>query len=349
MAYSDLWQELRGYVPTASPFLLQKFLNRAWSDCRDASAWSFLEGFTVLQVPAVVTTGAITWTQFQNTITGNAAASAVWGPLLVGGTPPMVCASNPAGQPLIGTGGYQIQALNGPLYSIVDANATNPGAIVLTVDRNISEPSQAGIGYQALRAFYGPPSSDWLSWINVINVQEGYAISGRRLGGSQAQLSLIDPQDSSTGDPYFMFSLFADANGMPIRRLWPSPTTQAGLTSIYKRRGTDLSPTVDVPVSFPVQTLLERARQYLAQYQATQPRAPGDETDWDKQWRIHRENYEGDPRKPGSGLLAAAIKQDQSLRTPPPILRRGPGFFPFSSQFAASHDVGRIIAAFGLL
>jgi hypothetical protein len=335
MAYADLWNELRGYVPTISPLLAQKLINRAWRNCLDASDWSFLEGFAVLQVPKVVTAGTISWTQFGNTITGDATATAAWTPLLLG-TPPFIASQNAAGQPLIGTG-YQIKALNGPLYSIIGSDNGSP-IMTLTVDRIISEPSNAGTNYQALRALYGAPSSDWISYINIINVQEGFPISGRRLSGSQAQLSMLDPQDESTGDPYAMFSQFADANGMPIKRLWPTPVNQVGLTAIFKRRGTDLSPTVDLPASFPVNCLLEKAKVYAAQFQATQKRIPGDETNWNMEWKTHQENWQ----RPVYGELAQAIKIDGALRTPPPIIRRGPAFYPWSGAFAASHDTTRM-------
>ncbi len=346
MAFNDYWNELRGIAPTLSPFLCQKLVNRAWSDIRDGDDWSWLEAQAVLQVPKAVTVGSVSWTQFHNTITGDTAASAAWAPLLLA-TPPFICARNAAGQPLIGTGGYQIKMLDGPLYSVIGSDNATPH-MTLTLDRVIAEPSHSGVHYQAYRAYYGPPSTDFLSWISITNVQEGYAITGRRLSFSAAQLALIDPQDESTGDPWCLFSAFANSSGMPIRRLWPTPVTQAGYMAIYKRRGTDLSATVDIPSSFPVNCLLERAKFYAAQFMATQRQQPGSQTDWQLAAKLHNQNYHG-PEPGGEGLLATAKKLDTALRTRPPVIRRGPAAYPFSGQFAASHDITRILGSFASL
>jgi len=342
MAFNDYVAELKGYVPSLSPFLSQKFINRAWSDIRDSDDWSFLESMSIIQIPALVSTGAITFSQFQNTITCNAAASAALTPL-IGAVPVSLTAqTNSAGQPLIGTG-YQIRMTSGPLYSIISADVTNPAAIVLTVDRIINEPSQTAIGYQAYRAYIGAPSLDFLSWTSVTNVAEGYVIRGRRLSGTQDQLNAVDPQRDSTEDMYFMFTLYADANGMPVKEAWPGPVNQQGYIGMYKRRGQDLSATNDIPGNFPVNCLMERAKMYAAQFQATQKRISGDDTNWQETWKMHRENYE----RPIYGELANAKKKDTSLRTPAPIIRRGAyANFPFSSQFCANHDVMRMLSAY---
>lgn len=345
MAFRDLWSELRGYLPTVSPFLLQKLTNRAWQDIRDSEDWSFLEGMSVIQVPAIQSAGTITFFQFTNQITCDATASATLTPFILpapAGQLPLVAVKNSAGRPLIGTG-YQIRVTSGPLYSIVDVDQTIPTAIVLTVDRIISEPTVFGVGYQAYRQYIGAPSSDFLNWTSITNVAQGYTIRGPRLLGSQAQLNAIDPQRSSTEDMYFLFTLYADANGMPIKEAWPGPVNQQGYIGMYKRRGSDLSDTVDLPASLPANCLLERAKMYAAQFQATQPRIQGDETNWETVWKTHRDNYE----RPTFGELAAAKKKDTSLKTPAPIIRRGAyQNFPFSSQFCANHDVGRMLSAF---
>jgi len=217
MAFADLVSELKGDFPRLSPFLAQKFVNRAWSEIRDSDNWSFLEGQATLQVPAVVNTGTISCTQFSATITGDATATTAWTPLLTG-TPPFVASTNAAGQALIGTG-YQIRWLNGPLYSVIASDSGSP-VMTLTLDRIVSEKSGSGIAYQAFRAYYGAPATDWLNWLTIVNQAQGYPISGRRLNGSQAQLNRIDPQRTATGDPWFLFSLYADVNGMPVREMW---------------------------------------------------------------------------------------------------------------------------------
>ena len=345
MAFADYWNELRGYVPTLSPFLAQKFVNRAWSDIQDADEWSFLEGQCILQVPALISTGSITFVQFTNTIIGDAAASAAWTPLLLGGIPPIVAAQNAAGQPLIGTG-RQIRMTNGPLYSVIGAATDGFGIVTLTVDRQINEPSVIGATYQMYRAYFGAPSTDFIRYISVTDFAQGFTIRGRRLTGDQRQLNAIDPQRGSTEDMYFMFTLYADANGMPIKEGWPHPINQQGYIAQYKRRGQALSATVDIPGNFPVNCLLERAKMYAAQWKATQRREPGDDTDWTAAWKTHRDNYE----RPTFGLLAQSIKIDTSLRTPPPIIRQSANISsPFGSGFYQNHDVQRMLSMFPFL
>ena len=339
---ADLSNELRGYIPSLSPFLAQKFIQRSWQDIQDSDDWSFLEAMTIIQAPPMVSAGTITFTQFQNTITCDATASAAFTPLILANPFPLTAQTNSSGQPLIGTG-YQIRMTAGPLYSIIAADTTNPTAIVLTVDRIINEPSAATVGYRSYRAYIGAPSSDFLSWTSVTNVAQGYTIRGRRLSGSQDQLNAVDPQRDSTEDMYFMFTLYADANGMPVKEAWPGPVNQQGYIGMYKRRGIVLSATQDIPGNFPVNCLLERAKMYAAQWKATQKREQGDETNWEATWKTHRDNYE----RPIFGELFNAKKKDTSLRTPAPIIRRGAGSgFPFSSQFCANHDVARMLSTF---
>ena len=120
MAYQDYVAELKGYVNSLSPFLAQKFVNRAWSDIRDADDWSFLESMAIIQIPALVATGTITFAQFQPFIICDAIASAKLTPLILATPISLVAQTNSAGQPLIGTG-YQIRMTAGPLYSIIAA------------------------------------------------------------------------------------------------------------------------------------------------------------------------------------------------------------------------------------
>lgn len=343
MSLTAYVNELKGEVPGIPVFAAQNFVNRAWSDIQDSDEWSFLEAMTVIQIPAQVSTGTITFTQFQNTITCDAIATAALSPLTLAAPLPLVASQNATGQPLIGTG-YQIRMTSGPLYSIIGA-LIDPisGLLVLTVDRIISEPSQTNIGYQSYRAYIGAPSLDFLSWTSVTNVAQGYTVRGRRLCGSQDQLNAVDPQRDSTEDMYFLFTLYADANGMPIKEAWPGPVNQQGYIGMYKRRGSVLSTTNDIPGNFPVNCLMERAKMYAAQWKATQRRYPGDDTNWDAVWKFHREAYE----RPVFGELAQAKKKDTSLRTPAPIIRRGAyANFPFSSQFCANHDVARMLSTF---
>ena len=329
---------------------MQKLCNRAWQDIRDAEDWSFLEGFTVIQIPAMVSAGTVSYTQFTNQISCDLTASNALTPFIIpnpAGQLPLVAQQNAAGLPLIGTG-YQIRVTAGPLYSIIAASsAPVSNLLTLTVDRIISEPTVTNVAYQSYRAYIGAPSSDFLNWTSITNVAEGYTIRGTKLLGSQAQLNAVDPQRDSTEDMYFLFTLYADANGMPVKEAWPGPVNQQGYIGMYKRRGADLSATVDLPPSMPVNCLLERAKMYAAQWQQTQPRKPDDTTNWELVWKMHERNYQGDPQVLGTGELAAAKKKDTSLRTPAPILRRGPASgFMFSGKFCANHDVRRMLTTF---
>ncbi len=104
MAFIDYWRELEGTYPKMPGTLAQIYVNRAWSDVRDAGPWSFLQGFGVLVCPAVISAGSVTVTQFSTTIVADATAAAALN-AVVSSTPPLASTSLGVGRQIkVGAG-----------------------------------------------------------------------------------------------------------------------------------------------------------------------------------------------------------------------------------------------------
>lgn len=126
MAFIDMIAELTGVLPGYSPILAQKHINRAVIDVYNKRNWSFLVTDAVVVCPTQIVTGSVAITQYQQTVTLDAAASAAVASQL-----------GPSAVP--GLANLQIRFGNAPtsgqVYSITAYDDSVPTAIVLTLDR----------------------------------------------------------------------------------------------------------------------------------------------------------------------------------------------------------------------
>ena len=76
MSFQSMAAELTGVIPGLSPFLADSFILRAWRDIRDKRLWSWLQTEAGIFCPTQVTTGTVAVTQFSDTVTCDADASA---------------------------------------------------------------------------------------------------------------------------------------------------------------------------------------------------------------------------------------------------------------------------------
>ncbi len=74
--YLELISELVGMLPGLSPFLAEKYINRAWTEICDAKKWGFLRADASIICPGVVIVGSVDITNGSNAITFDATASA---------------------------------------------------------------------------------------------------------------------------------------------------------------------------------------------------------------------------------------------------------------------------------
>lgn len=238
--YSDLWNELLGHVPSLSPFLAQKFINRAWRDIRQTKQWSFqiAEGFLI--VPTVITTGTVTVTQFSTTVTPTASA---------------ITALNAAGShPLLGERQFRL-APGSRIYNISGYDGAT-----ITLTEEYQESTASAQSYEVFRSYFKPPTSDFIRFISIRDLTTNYHI---RLNYTQEELNRLDPQRSTSGDPLYCATYRSDSSNGPLFELWPTPSSARSYQVLYQKRGTDLSATTDeLPAVIPDSLVLDRALYY---------------------------------------------------------------------------------------
>lgn len=239
MTFQDLWNELIGHVPSLSPFLAQRFINRAWRDIRQIKSWSFqiAEGFLI--VPTVITTGTVSVTQYSRTVTPNATAIAA---LDVAGT-----------HPLLGERQFRL-APGTRIYNIESYDSTT-----ITLVEEYQEVTANSQNYQVFRCFFKPPTSDFIRFISIRDLITNYHI---RLNYTQEELNRTDPQRNTTGDPLYCSSYKSDSSGNPLFELWPGPSSNRSYQVLYQKRGADLSSGESLPLVIPDHLVLDRAMYY---------------------------------------------------------------------------------------
>lgn len=252
MSYLDLAATLVGELPGLSPFLAENYITNAVRDVFKERLWSFLIKETAYTLPAQITAGTVTYTQFQTTVTLNAAASAAVTPYI-------------AGTPLLTQMQIRFNGLS--LYNITAVNTAAPTALVLTVDRAIQETGGTGIAYQVYRCYITAPSSDFLRWESFDDFQHGYAIFGDRLEMARRDFDRRDPQRQSQGQSFYVGENKGVVTSTPLYELWPHPTNGQTFTVTYRGKGLapDFSSATDAqPPMIPDSLILIRAKGWYA-------------------------------------------------------------------------------------
>ena len=116
--FLSYYSNLKNWVPAIPVELCKLLVNRARRDIYDSRLWSFLIVESQLTSPPLVSAGSATFTQYANTVTGDAVASAAW----TGLSSPFITFR-------------QIRQSGGPIYNITAADFTVPAAVVLTLYR----------------------------------------------------------------------------------------------------------------------------------------------------------------------------------------------------------------------
>lgn len=254
MAFLDLVSELCGVLPGLSPPLAEKHINRAWDEIRSARNWAFLVTDGVLICPVQVTDGSAAITQYQSTVTLDAAASAALLPQTLPGAVPGILTLQIRFFP------SSLFPGSGQIYSILAVDTLNPAALVLTLDRMVVEPTDPASAYQSYRAYVTPPAHDFLSWLSVVDMTNAFRL---RLDSSSAAFDGRDPQRMAQGLAYWIGSwggnltvnpvtgatspsAIQDA-ATPIYELWPHPTSGQTFYVRFRRRGEAFAQPTDMP------------------------------------------------------------------------------------------------------
>lgn len=266
MALIDLIGDVTGTLPGLSPQLAQNYISRAWQDVQRERRWSFLTVDGFLVCPVMVTAGTANILQYTSTVTLDSVASAALLPFNAG-TPLLT-------QLQIRFGGSNTLTA-GQIYRIMAANVTVPTAIVLTLDREVVEPTNPVSTYQCYRLYVTPPQENFLAWDQIVDMTYGFKL---KLNFTSGQFDVVDPQRTSQGDAYYCGffrtagpygqSNSPDPNqeqGDPIYELWPSPTNGRTFYVRFNQRGIPFVNQSDTqPSSIDDQLILERCYGYYA-------------------------------------------------------------------------------------
>ena len=323
----------KGWVPKLDFELCKQLVNDARRDIYSSRMWSFLIRQTTFTCPGLIATGSASFTQYSNTVTGDAAASAAWTGL-----------SNPI------ITQRQIRQAGGPLYNITAFDDTVPTAVVLTLDRPYQEPTASGQTYNLYQAYYpcidpntGGPTADIEKWETVFDPINGYPL---KLNKTQEWLNRVDPQRGDIGQAYYVCS-YKDQppaqNGgiepIPYWELWPHPTDGVSRIGFYKGGAQDWSAQLDaMPSELPIELLEVRTRYRLYEWAAANTGVHPElqKTNWQMLMReiMNPLNRGGYPY-----LMAKAKKQDEERFQTNFCSRPNTGYrFPIDSDFLQAHE-----------
>jgi hypothetical protein len=346
LTFQQLYKELTGEISPLPDPMAQRIINRAWKRVNDYRLWSWqVISNAQLFVPAVVSVGTCSATFNNTTVTMDAAATAALN-LIAFGTPPLA-------SPILGVG-YQIRigtsmgalaAPTGPNYTIVAWN----GAGTLTIDRPYGESTQAGANYQALKCYYAAPflpvtstgnDGQFARYMSVVNLMDGYAITGRSLYFSQEDLNRIDPQRGGQGDAYILAYYQHNSLGQPVYEMYPNPVDQATYQANYASKGPLLTMTTQLPeVSYALDDVVTfQAKVFAGQWALANVARFKDlqGTNWVQYCGMMQEEYKNS--------LRLCIKEDDELMpSPKPFVFNGGFSFPLGGEFLQSHDISSIL------
>jgi hypothetical protein len=221
--------ETCGLVPKLAPDFAKTLVNRAWRDVRRQCLWSFLLFDANWTSPAIVNAGTVTVTQGQNTVTFNAAASAAIN--AVAFSPPSQIIQR------------QFRVGIGTVYNIWGLDATNPSAVVLTLDRIYQEPSGTNVPYSISQCYYPSPMLDFWQWLSIRDIINYNELATNK---TRAWLDFQDPQRSLFFIPTHVVPYQVDQNpasltpGYLMHELWGPPQYVLTYQLYGLRKGVDL-------------------------------------------------------------------------------------------------------------
>jgi hypothetical protein len=267
MAYLDLVAELVGTLPGLSPLLAQKYVNRAYEEIRDSRLWSFLIVEAAVVCPAVVTTGTAAVVQYTDTVTLDAAASAA-----------LLAQASPTAVPGLTNMAIRFGTVPavGQVYSISEADATIPAAIVLTLSRLVVESTDPAASIQVYRPYIVPPIPDFLKWESLVDMTNAFTIAGDRLNKTSKYFDMRDPQRQAQGLAYFLGNFLGSyipdvttgvvvpndnvPAGSNTYELWPHPTSGQTFWAKFRRRGVNFTGPADTqPIGISDNLIILRA------------------------------------------------------------------------------------------
>lgn len=326
-SFQELTAELTGRLPGLSPFLAEKFVNDAWRTIRGERRWSWQYGDLGISLPAEITIGSATVTQFSLSVTLNAAAAAAVNAI-------------PTGGPQITD--LQFRAVGGALYNITAWNSP-----VLTLDRIYLDVTTVGVSYQIYRAYIPAPVSDFVRWTSIVDPVNGYDLE---LDHTRQEVDLIDPQRMSQDQPLWVASYKLNEqtdDAFPLFEFWPHATVAGNLLGFFERRGADLlQPTDTLPPIVSRELVMQcalgqHAYPWAWSAQTQFPNLKGPNWGFLINNAMEQYNGNGNPRKAKDSLLQQAKRQDDETYNTSRIMKRVRSRVsqtgPIDSKYMQSH------------
>lgn len=251
-----------------------------------------------------------------------------------------------------GSGGSDLQTTIASFVSPTQVNLTvnasttvGPNATVtwgssITLARLCNESTNSNTSGLLYRVYYSPLTTDFQRLDHLMDPITGYEFGWEV--GSVDDIDRMDPQRSSTTEPYdLFFHHFDSTTGLPVWELWPGPTIQRAYVATIWRLGLPFTADTDaLPPQITEELLLLRARYLAYEWAASVDPNPQRQRNYMALMANAKSKYstEGQPGRP-LGLLDQAMRRDEEValiqgRHGP--RRPGPGW-PVDSNFLQRH------------
>lgn len=267
----EMAAQLVGEIP-GLPFLFAKnYINQSLADVSQDYLWSWNVQEGEILVPQIITTGAVSVTQFSNALQFDTQARAALDPQAL---------ANPA----LTT--RQFRVGGGPIYNLISYD-TNTG--IGALDRLYAEGTSATATYSIYRCYYGPPTIDgnpptgepnFLRYLSILDPINGYCIAGKRLYLAREALNRRDPMRGSLGQmlyasPYRPSPNTLNSDGTIVRtsgsgqmqyEFWPHPTAQQQLQGQYALNALQLNINEYLPAQCPANIIRYKAKEFAIRW-----------------------------------------------------------------------------------
>lgn len=214
-------------------------------------------------VPAQITAGTVTTTQFSASVVFNATAAAALNAVALPSPP----------QPTLTQ--RQFRLVGGPIYNIIAWDGVNTA----TLDRPFAESSVSGLNYMVYLPYVPTPVADFGKFLSIVDPINNYRFIRRNLYRQKAEIDRRDPNRQAFSIPIWAASLDYTTlpSGIVVPRYewWPHGVQQINYNVAYQVRG-ELLDTDTLPLAISDATIIARARFYCYSFQITQPNVPKD-------------------------------------------------------------------------
>ncbi len=253
MSLQSMVAELRGCVPKIPTPFCKTLVNRAFKEIKDRNLWSFMlrEGQWIS--PTMITAGTATTAQGSPIIQMDSIAASA------------INANGSAPYSLLTQRQFRIGA--GGIYNII---GWDPTLMQLTVDRMVGETSQTTVNYQIYQVYYPTPTSTFVSFISVRDMQNFIDLF---IAMTREELDQQDPQRNWYYFPTWVVPYKPDlvpgsaTYGRMMYELWGAPQYSLNYQLIYLDRGDELKkPTDTLPFPLGEDIVLAKARVYAYEW-----------------------------------------------------------------------------------